>query len=203
MKFKIVFYLFIFVCIILFFQLINSNKLLNYQDDLIQSQNRLNLILKDSIKNISKDFPIKIIQQTSEKNILLLKNFYFKNNIENIIFSFTKNFTQIIQQADLCITRAGASTLAELSVLNTPFIAVPLPTSKDNHQLENANYYKNNDSCWVLEQSSFEEKIEEVLKDIIDNKSKYMKKKENLKKINHQNTWNNVNKKILEIINEN
>lgn len=54
MKFKIVFYLFIFVCIILFFQLINSNKLLNYQDDLIQSQNRLNLILKDSIKNLNE-----------------------------------------------------------------------------------------------------------------------------------------------------
>ena len=54
MKFKIVFYLFIFVCIILFFQLINSNKLLNYQDDLIQSQNRLNLTLKDSIKDLNE-----------------------------------------------------------------------------------------------------------------------------------------------------
>ena len=54
MKFKIVFYLFIFVCIILFFQLINSNKLLNYQDDLIQSQNRLNLSLKDSIRNLNE-----------------------------------------------------------------------------------------------------------------------------------------------------
>ena len=54
MKFKIVFYLFIFVCVILFFQLINTNKLLNYQDDLIQSQNRLNLTLKDSIKNLNE-----------------------------------------------------------------------------------------------------------------------------------------------------
>ena len=54
MKFKIVFYLFIFVCIILFFQLINTNKLLNYQDDLIQSQNRLNLALKDSIKDLNE-----------------------------------------------------------------------------------------------------------------------------------------------------
>ena len=54
MKFKIVFYLFIFVCIILFFQLINTNKLLNYQDDLIQSQNRLNLALKDSIKGLNE-----------------------------------------------------------------------------------------------------------------------------------------------------
>ncbi len=54
MKFKIVFYLFIFVCIILFFQMINTNNLLNYQDDLIQSQNRLNLTLKDSIKNLNE-----------------------------------------------------------------------------------------------------------------------------------------------------
>ena len=54
MKFKIVFYLFIFVCVILFFQLINTNKLLNYQDDLIQSQNRLNLTLKDSIKDLNE-----------------------------------------------------------------------------------------------------------------------------------------------------
>ena len=159
--------------------------------------------LKSSIVNLSKKFSIRVIQQTDEKKISELKDFYVKNNIENTIFSFDNNFANIINQADLCITRAGASTLAELSVLNTPFIAVPLPTSKDNHQLENANYYKNNDCCWVLEQSSFEEKIEEVLKDIIDNKSKYIKKKENLKKINHQNTWSNVNKKILEIINEN
>ena len=34
--------------------MINTNKLLNYQDDLIQSQNRLNLTLKDSIKNLNE-----------------------------------------------------------------------------------------------------------------------------------------------------
>ena len=98
--------------------------------------------LKKCIVNISKKNPIKIIQQTKEKNIPLLTEFYSKNNIEHKIFSFDKNFASSIQQADLCITRSGASTLAELSLLNIPFIAVPLPTSKDNHQLENANFYK-------------------------------------------------------------
>ena len=98
--------------------------------------------LKNSIINISKKKTIKIIHQTSEKNISSLKDFYSDNNIENIIFSYKKNLVDIIKETDLCITRAGASTLAELSVLNIPFIAVPLPTSKDNHQLENANYYK-------------------------------------------------------------
>ncbi len=159
--------------------------------------------LKKSIINISKKFPFKITQQTSEKNISNLKDFYSKNNIENSIFSFNKNFENIIYKSDLCITRAGASTLAELSVLNIPFIAVPLPTSKDNHQYENANFYKNKDCCWIMDQKFFNEKIEEFLKDILENKTNFTKKKENLKKLNYQNTWINVNQKILKAVNEN
>ena len=159
--------------------------------------------LKNSIINISKKKTIKIIHQTNEKNISSLKDFYSDNNIENIIFSYKKNLVDIIKESDLCITRAGASTLAELSVLNIPFIAVPLPTSKDNHQLENANYYKKKDCCWIIEQSSFKEKIEETLNDIIEEKKDYLKKKNNLKKLNYQNTWINVNQKILKSLNEN
>ena len=159
--------------------------------------------LKSTIVNISKKITIKIIQQTSQKNINSLSDYYSKNNVENKIFSFDKDFTQFIQEADLCITRAGASTLAELSVMNTPFIAVPLPTSKDNHQMENANFYKDNNSCWIIEQINFEEKIEQFLIDVLNNKSDYLNKKENLKKLNFQNTWINVNQKILRVINEN
>ena len=159
--------------------------------------------LKKTIVNISKKTKIKIIQQTVDKNINSLTNFYSQNHIENKIFSFDKDFTRYIQEADLCITRAGASTLAELSITNTPFIAVPLPTSKDNHQMENANFYKENNSCWIIEQINFEKKIEQFLIDILNNKSDYLNKKENLKKLNYQNTWINVNQKILKIINEN
>ena len=54
MKFKIVFYLFLFVCIILFFQIFNTNKVLNYQDDLIQKQNQTYIKLKDSIKVLNE-----------------------------------------------------------------------------------------------------------------------------------------------------
>ena len=159
--------------------------------------------LKESIVNISKKNPIKIIHQTGDNNIHSLADHYSKNHIESKIFSFDKNFVQYIQEADLCVTRAGASTLAELSVMNTPFIAVPLPSSKDNHQVENANFYRENDSCWIIEQNNFEEKIEEFLMNILNNKSDYLNKKENLKKLNYQNTWINVNQKILKIINEN
>ena len=159
--------------------------------------------LKDSIVNISKKIPVKVVQQTNEKNISFLSDFYSKNNLENEIFSFDKNFANYLQKSDLCITRAGASTLAELSVMNIPFITVPLPSSKDNHQLENAKFYQDNNCCWLIEQNYFEKKIQEILEEIVNDKSNYLKKKENLKKLNYQNTWINVNQKILSVINEN
>ena len=54
-----------------------------------------------------------------------------------------------------------------------------------------------------IEQNEFDEKIEDFLNDILKNRSDYLKKKENLKKLNYQNTWINVNEKILNNINEN
>ena len=168
-----------------------------------QGANVFDKVLKDKLVNISKDFPIKITQQTSEKNISNLSEYYSKNNIENVIFDFEKNLINKIRETDLCITRAGASTLAELSIMQTPFIAIPLLTSKDNHQFENANFYKRKDSCWIIEQTFFEEEIEQFLRNILQNKNDLLKKKENLKKLNYQNTWINVNEKISNIINEN
>ena len=168
-----------------------------------QGANIFDSNLKEIIVNLSKQFPIKVTQQTSEKNISNLKEFYSKNNIENMIFNFDNNFINKVKEADLCITRAGATTLAELSILNVPFVAIPLPSSKDNHQLKNAIFYANKNCCWLIEQSDFEYKIEQILSKIFKNKSELLEKKDNLKKLNYQNTWINVNQKILSVINEN
>ena len=168
-----------------------------------QGANIFDINLKNKIVNIAKKNSIRIVQQTNEKNISNLKNFYDKHNIECLIFSFNENFEEIINNSDICITRAGASTLAELSLLSIPFIAVPLPHSKDNHQFENASFYKEKECCWILNQELFEDKIEQLLSNILSDNSEFLKKKENLKKLNYKNTWINVNQKILNIINEN
>ena len=54
MKFKIVFYLFLFVSVVLIFQLVNTNKILNHQDQIIQKQNRYELKLKDSLRGMNE-----------------------------------------------------------------------------------------------------------------------------------------------------
>ena len=46
-------------------------------------------------------------------------------------------------------------------------------------------------------------KFEELLLKISKKDEYYVLKKENLKKLNYQNTWNNVNQNLLETLNEN
>ena len=49
--------------------------------------------------------------------------------------------------------------LAELTNAGIPFIAVPLPTSADNHQFKNAIYYKNKNFGFMLEEKDLNEKL--------------------------------------------
>ena len=161
-------------------------------------------LIKDIMIDISKTFSIKVIQQTSIENIEKLKNFYDSKNIENKIFNFEENFINLINMSDLCITRAGATSLAEISILKKPFIAIPLPSAKDNHQMKNAQFYEERGCCWVLDQRNLKkEKLSNIILNILKDKSDLIDKKSNLEKLNFENSWNDVNQKLQKIINEN
>ena len=64
----------------------------------------------------------------------------------------------------------------------TPFIAVPLPHSIDNHQYLNAKYYETKRCCWFLEQDNFNtESLYNLIIETIKNKNKLEYIKENMK----------------------
>ena len=153
-----------------------------------------------NIERLRKE-KIKIFLDQTKKN---LKEFYDLNNVENEIFNFEKNFIHLINKSNICITRAGATSLAEISIMNKPFIAIPLPSAKDDHQMKNAKFYEKAECCWVLNQKILDKvKLTEILLSILNDKSDYINKKINLKKLNYQNSWNSVNESINKIINEN
>ena len=109
-----------------------------------------------------------------------------------------------MSQANICVTRAGASTLGELTFLNIPYLAVPYPFAKDDHQFQNALFYKNINCCWILRQEDLKNDVLfDNLTNIISNKEDYLIKKNNMKKFSYKNTWNNINQKLIRIINEN
>jgi UDP-N-acetylglucosamine--N-acetylmuramyl-(pentapeptide) pyrophosphoryl-undecaprenol N-acetylglucosamine transferase len=161
-------------------------------------------VIQKTIIELSKKFKLNIFQQTNLNNIDNLKNFYLINKIKSELFDFKQDISDFMNKSNLCITRAGASTLAELIFLNIPHIAIPLPIAKDNHQFENALFYKQLGCNWILNQNEIDEvKLVKKLVSIIKNKEEYLDKKKNMKNFSYQNTWNNVNKKIITTINEN
>ena len=141
-------------------------------------------LIKDTIIDLSKKYLISVIQQTSLQNFEYLKRVYDENNIKNKIFNFEKNFINLLEDSDLCITRSGATSLAELAIMNKPFVAIPLPTSKDNHQMENAKFYEKAGCCWILDQKNTDidkEKLANILSNILKDKTEYIKKSKILK----------------------
>jgi UDP-N-acetylglucosamine--N-acetylmuramyl-(pentapeptide) pyrophosphoryl-undecaprenol N-acetylglucosamine transferase len=161
------------------------------------------LIINTIIK-LSKKCKLKIYQQTRSINFENFKKIYENNNINCELFNFNDDVINFMQKSDLCITRAGASTLAELNFTEIPYLAIPLPTAKDNHQFENAYFYNKLGFNWLLNQKEINEKILlDKLINIIDNKEEYLAKKKNMKDFNYENTWNNISLIIISVINEN
>jgi UDP-N-acetylglucosamine--N-acetylmuramyl-(pentapeptide) pyrophosphoryl-undecaprenol N-acetylglucosamine transferase len=161
-------------------------------------------LIKSSIIELSKKYSLKIYQQTNSVNFQILKKFYMDKNIDCELFDFNEDISNLMSKSNMCITRAGASTLAELVFLNLPCVTIPLPTSKDNHQFENAFFYNEIGCNWILNQNEInDEAVTNKLFNIIDNKDEFLIKKINMKNFSYQNTWNNINQKIISVINEN
>ena len=160
--------------------------------------------LKKCMIELSKNFEIIINHQTKSKNYKDLEEFYKKNNIKFSLFEFEESLAKLIIKSDLCITRSGASSLAELVYLSIPFITIPFPYAKDNHQFHNAIFYKNKNCCWLLEQKNINNnELFDLITHITTDHKDVESKITEMKKISYQNTWNNINKKLLSLINEN
>jgi UDP-N-acetylglucosamine--N-acetylmuramyl-(pentapeptide) pyrophosphoryl-undecaprenol N-acetylglucosamine transferase len=160
--------------------------------------------LKNSIINISKKYRLKIYHQISSSDFVDLEFFYKEHGIENVLFNFEDNIFNYINESNLAITRAGASTLSELAFLKVPFVAIPYKFATDNHQLENALDYEKYGCCWILKEEEFSQnKLTTLLLNIIQNKEDYLRKKKSLENFCYQNNWNDINEKLITCLNEN
>ena len=73
----------------------------------------------------------------------------------------------VMQAADIVVSRAGASTLCELTALGKPSVLVPSPHVTDNHQEHNARAVERGGGAKVLLESEFTpEHLEETLSEM-------------------------------------
>ncbi len=95
---------------------------------------------------------LRVIEQAREEDLARTREAYAAEGIEATVEPFFKDLPKAMAQAHLIIGRAGASTVAELTVIGRPSMLVPLPHSLDNDQLNNARRLEEAGGGWCIEQ---------------------------------------------------
>jgi UDP-N-acetylglucosamine--N-acetylmuramyl-(pentapeptide) pyrophosphoryl-undecaprenol N-acetylglucosamine transferase len=95
---------------------------------------------------------LHVTQQAREEDIASVRAAYAASGIAADVEAFFKDLPNLMAKSHLVIGRAGASTVAELTVVGRPSILVPLPHALDNDQLNNAGRLAESGGGWCLEQ---------------------------------------------------
>ncbi len=99
------------------------------------------------------------------------------NNSKNyIVTEYIYDMAKYMAAADLVISRAGASSLAEIQALGKASYLIPYPYASENHQFHNAMAMVNKNAAMVCEQKELtSKKVTAVISDLLQNREKYVK----------------------------
>jgi len=137
----------------------------NFFDDVISS------VICDLPKTLKRR--IKVTQQSTKKNISKIENLYKNKEINFELSEFFDDIEKKLASSHLVISRAGATSIAEITLARRPAIYIPYPHSKDNHQFYNAKHIETSNAAVIVEQNSqTKENLTKLLVDLLSNPKK-------------------------------
>lgn len=83
-----------------------------------------------------------------------MRGAYAEQGVKAVVRPFLSEMEIALAAATVAISRAGASSLAELAAMRVPAILIPYPTATDNHQYFNARALVDVGAARLLEQKS-------------------------------------------------
>jgi UDP-N-acetylglucosamine--N-acetylmuramyl-(pentapeptide) pyrophosphoryl-undecaprenol N-acetylglucosamine transferase len=95
----------------------------------------------------------QIIHQTGAHDFDEVKREYARLGIVAHVAPFLTDMGSIYSQATLAVSRAGATTLAELAIHRVPSLLIPYPQSIRDHQALNAEHFARSGGAVVVPQS--------------------------------------------------
>ena len=128
-----------------------------------------------------------------------VQNQKFSKNVK--VLPYLDNLPALLKNADLIVTRAGASTMSEILSLTLPAIFIPSPYVANNHQYYNALEIKNNGGGEIIiEKDLTSDKLLSKINEVLLNREVYLKMKENLKKMSMNNSSDLIYNKLKDLI---
>ena len=149
----------------------------------------------NSFKN--KDYQVMFV--TGNSYYEKVKNLKVPENVK--IVPFIYEMPSLMKSTDLMITRAGASTMSEILVLNVPSIFIPSPYVTNNHQYKNAMDLVNKNAGLILEEKDVnKENLINLIDKTLSNKEQYNTIKSNLKELGIKDSSSRIYEALKEMI---
>ncbi len=95
---------------------------------------------------------VAITHQTGERDLEVVRDGYRRAGLQARVEPFLYDMDREMKAADIVVSRAGATTLAELAAAGRAAILVPLPTATDDHQRKNAEAFVRRGAAVMVEQ---------------------------------------------------
>ena len=114
----------------------------------------LNTMVPECLYEWIKNDSIKIKHQCGRGKLRATQTAYGDLSLQVDIQEFIQNMAAAYQWADVCICRAGALTIAEISTVGIPTIFVPYPHAVDDHQTHNALSLVNKKAALMWQEST-------------------------------------------------
>ena len=139
--------------------------------------------LNEAIANIVeqlKEKDYQIIWQTGKNDFEQYKHLS-DNRIK--VMPFINNMPEAYAAADLIISRAGAGTISELSIIGKPVILVPSPYVAEDHQTKNARALAENNAAIFLPEKNLKDQLWQMINAVFGNKENAAILSKNIKKM--------------------
>jgi UDP-N-acetylglucosamine--N-acetylmuramyl-(pentapeptide) pyrophosphoryl-undecaprenol N-acetylglucosamine transferase len=81
---------------------------------------------------------LDVVCQTGTRDYELVRQAFERTGVQGRVERFIDAMDREMKAASIVVSRAGATTLAEVTAAGRPSILVPLPTATDDHQRHNA-----------------------------------------------------------------
>ena len=141
--------------------------------------------VNDKIVTFLKDFKGKdyeVMFVTGNSYYEKVKDIKVPSNVK--IVPFIYEMPSLMKVTDLMVSRAGASTMSEILVLNVPTIFIPSPYVTNNHQYKNAMDLVNQNAALILEEKDLtKDNLIKLIDDTLNDKNNYKNLKDNLKEL--------------------
>ena len=158
----------------------------------------INEKLLDYLNNASK-YNYEILYVTGKTYYEKKKKNKFPKNV--FIEPYIDNLSGLMKDIDLIVCRAGASSIAEITALGVPSVLIPSPYVANNHQYYNALSIVESNSGEMIEEDKLNKKsLEEKIDSIINNSSRQKEIKNNLSKLNIDDSATIIYNEIKKII---